>query len=83
MQHALRTAERLTAEAGGEQRIYRATDVDNTGEALAKLEALGVYFGKYAVPSPRDFGELVDHMERRDLKGARKRWPEPPDSKGG
>ena len=77
------TTPRLTAEAGGGQRLYRATDVDNTGEAVAKLEALGVYFSKYAAPTPRDFGQLVDHMERRDLKGARKRWPETPDPNGG
>lgn len=83
MQQTLRTAQRLTAEAGGGQRLYRATDVDNTGEAVAKLEALGVYFGKDVAPTPRDFGDLVDHMERRDLKGARKRWPEPPASNGG
>ena len=72
MQKTLRTSQQL----GGE--VCLATDVDNTGEAVAKLEALGVYFGKYAAPTPRDFGKLVDHMERRDLKGARKRWPEKP-----
>ena len=83
MQQSLRTSERLTAEAGGGERLYRATDVDNTGEAVAKLEALGVYFGKYAAPTPRDFGQLVDHMERCDLKAARKRWPEIPDPNGG
>ena len=74
MQQGLRTSEHLTAQAGG-PRLYRALDVDNTGEAVAKLEALGVHFGKDDTPTPRDFGQLIDYMERGDLNGARKRWP--------
>lgn len=71
----LRTAQRLTAEAGGGPTVHRATDVDVTGELVAKLEALGVHFGKVSAPTPHDFGRLIDCMERRQLKLARKQWP--------
>ena len=72
----LRTAQRLTAEAGGGPTLYRATDVDTTGELMAKLEALGVHFGKRSAPTPRDFGRFIDCMEQRQLKQARQQWPE-------
>ena len=72
----LRTAQRLTAEAGGGPTLHRATDVDATGELMAKLQALGVHFGKLSAPTPHDFGRLIDCMERRQLKQACKQWPE-------
>ena len=80
MQEALRTSERLTLTAGEpmatvQKTLHRASDIDRTGEAQAKLQALGVYFGRRSAPTPADFGRLIDCMERRDLKGARKRWP--------
>ena len=76
MREGLRTAQRLTAEAGGGRPLARATDVDTSGELKARLEALGVHFGKHSAPSPHDFGRLIDYMERRELRQARKRWPE-------
>lgn len=72
----LRTTQRLTAEAGGGPTLHRATDVDATGELMAKLQALGVHFGKLSAPTPHDFGRLIDRMERRQLKQACKQWPE-------
>ena len=43
---------------------------------MAKLEALGVHFGKRSAPTPRDFGRFIDCMEQRQLKQARQQWPE-------
>ena len=64
---AFRSAQRLTAEAGTGKIVARVSDVDTVAEYRARLEQLRVYFGVHAVPSPRDFADLIDFMERRDL----------------
>ena len=81
---------RLDLRADRAPRPVRRTAASAWRALRALLVALGqagarIYCGKdesaqYDAPTPRDFGQLLDYMERRDLKGARKQWPNPGDS---